>query len=111
MKTYVVTGRPLHIKSGTLRLTKEQAATRDYCIKPVHGTKDEYMVTGEACFKIGEKIGYDGPDIKALLNMSLMEIDQVTGEMIDKKISVAKIRANKRNKKTAGKSNANNKKG
>ena len=78
MKKFIVTGKPLILKSGSIQLTKEQAASRGYCLKVLDPKKGLYLVTGEACFKVGETIGYDGPDYKRLMNAGLVDMDEYT---------------------------------
>ena len=78
MKKFIVTGKPLRLRSGTLQLTKEQANNRGYCLKVLNPKKGLYLVTGEACFKVGEVIGYDGPDYKRLMNAGLVDMDAHT---------------------------------
>ena len=59
-------------------MTKEQAASRGYCLKVLDPKEGVYLVTGEACFKVGETIGYDGPDYKVLMNAGLMDMEAHT---------------------------------
>ena len=103
MKKFIVTGKPLTLKSGTLQLTKEQAACRSYCLKALNPKEGLYLVTGDACFKVGETIGYDGPDIKRMMVAGLMEMDAKTKADEEKKARAeldAKIKAEARGRKT-----------
>lgn len=64
MKTYAVTGAGARLVLGTLRLTKEQAASRKHALLPLG--EDTYTLTGPVEFKHGEIFGYDQPIPKTL---------------------------------------------
>jgi len=78
MKKFIITDKPLTLKSGSVQLTKEQFASRTYCLKALNPKEGLYLVTGDACFKVGETIGYDGPDYKRLVNAGLVDMDANT---------------------------------
>ena len=59
MKLYIVVEEPLFLSEGILELTKEQYQARKPFLKPLK-KKGQYEVIGSICFKLGEKIGYNG---------------------------------------------------
>jgi tRNA splicing ligase len=56
MRKYRVTGRPLYLNAGIIELTEEQAHPRLPVLKALD-KKDQYEITGQVCFKVGEIIG------------------------------------------------------
>ena len=64
MKKYIVIERPFFLSDGILELTKGQYQSRKQCLEPLK--KGLYRVAGAVCFKVGEKIGFDGKISKAV---------------------------------------------
>jgi hypothetical protein len=65
MTQYTVVNSALFMTSGVLGLTKEQYEPRKRVLKPL--SRGRYEITGEVCFKIGEKIAFDSPASKGAL--------------------------------------------
>jgi hypothetical protein len=79
MKTYKMLA-PVTLRSGTVRLTKEQAKGRGYKLAPIKSKQDHYTLTAPNQFKADEVIGYDGdiPKIHAALVVDVEKIKPTT---------------------------------
>lgn len=64
MKQFQVIARQLTLNSGQVRLSEQQAAVRQHCLKKVGN--GVYEITGECNFKAGERLEYDGDLPKGL---------------------------------------------
>lgn len=66
MKQYIVTGKTVSFNTGTkLELSEKQVSDRVHALNFVKG--NVFEVVSRVEFKVGEKLGYDGPVSKALL--------------------------------------------
>ncbi len=59
MNLYIVVEKPLFLSNGIVELTNQQYQARKLFLKSLK-KKGQYEVIGSICFKVGEKIGYDG---------------------------------------------------
>ena len=73
MEEITITGKPLFLKAGRIKLTKAQAEPRLHCLVPVSDEPNVYDVVKEVCFKTGETIGYEAPDRPAIMKISALE--------------------------------------
>jgi len=81
MKEIVVTGKQATLRSGTVKLTADQAASREHGLEKLEGKKDLYIITEAVSFKRGEVFGHDGEINKALFD--------TLGEVVDVKAKKA----------------------
>lgn len=96
MKTYIVTATSVSLHAGLVQLTPEQASVRSHNLKPVQGQKGVYEIINPIELKRGEKIGLDGDQPKALLELVS------TPEELEKKDKAAKAKAEEAGGKKAG---------
>ena len=94
MKEIVVTGKQATLRSGTVKLTTDQAASREHGLEKVEGKKDLYTIIDAVSFKRGEVFGYDGEISKTLFD--------TVGEVVDVKAKKAETdKAKKKAKESA----------
>ena len=73
METLIIEGKPLYLKAGRVRLTEVQAKVRAHCLTPVKDKVGVYDIIGPVCFKAGEEIGYEAPDIPSAPTPKILE--------------------------------------
>lgn len=75
MKQYVVIGTAVTFMSGRLALTEEQYRARRHALRPLGEKPGLYEILHPTQFKLGERLGFDGPVNKLLLEL-VQEIEE-----------------------------------
>lgn len=101
MNKYVVTN-PVTLRSGVVRLTKEQASKRAHALEPAG--KDCYHILGQIQFKDGEEIGYEGDLPKSMAdNLTTKEAAEAAAKKAAAEAEKAASKSAKEAEKAAAK--------
>lgn len=100
MNKYVVTN-PVTLRSGVVRLTKEQASKRAHALEPAG---KDYRIIGQIQFKTGEEFGYEGDLPKSMAeNLTTKEAAEAAAKKAAAEAEKAATKAAKEAEKAAAK--------